>query len=270
MSTPVEIHSCFMSYTIPVILCDIYWPAFVLSYMGFLMLAACRTFCRCHHCPKFFKLNKKVWWERHSETIEKNSSLSYESVSSAVLWKLLWCFFFFWAVSFVCFASFVSPLSSSSHSSPATIQVCLPFRGVTNVQKTNFQIPAQMIWCPWKSSPSLSPSLIFLSAMMLCLWRLLQSWWMIDGTLTGETRNLILASTAWTNKSKLKESNRRTAFWNSEQLMPESILGKPCLDKHSRHDTLAADWSLYKQEAEIISFVERGQQRPEPGFFFTV
>lgn len=62
----------------------------------------------------------------------------YENSS---LWALTMKMMIFFAVSFDCLAS-----SSSCYSSTTTIQGCLLFRGVKDVQRSNFQIPTQMIW----------------------------------------------------------------------------------------------------------------------------
>lgn len=72
----------------------------------------------------------------------------YENSS---LWALTMKVMILFAVSFDCLAS-----SSSCYSSTTTIQGCLLFRGVKDVQRSNFQIPTQMIWSLVRNKKKLS------------------------------------------------------------------------------------------------------------------
>lgn len=171
--------------------------------------------------------------------------------------------FFFCVVSFVCLASFGSPPSSSGHSSPATIQACLPFRGVEDVLKCNFQIPAQIIWCLWRTFlfiyfflfKEMIPCLSFLSplrfspqhdvALMVAVAKYRVDEWLMRPWPARQKISFSLAQWELTHRqTKGKKPAERISKCLSDQLMPESILGKPRLDKHSGHDTPAADWSF--------------------------
>lgn len=149
---------------------------------------------------------KKRWWERHGkeQRIYKNSSPSYESDSSAFLWKptlfFLCCFF--------CLFSLLPP--------PPAIPPQPQYKPVYPSEESkmfwSLIFRFQQKWygaCDEKRTlkhremfPPLSLSLPRCCIYDICYK--IQSWWMIDETLTSETENLIRTGATRTNIGKTK------------------------------------------------------------------
>lgn len=164
-------------------------------------------------------------------------------------------FFSPFAVCFVCLA-FTSPPSFFSHSSAATIQAFYPqeeskmFRfqckwyGACE-EKHNLSLNREIILC---LSECLSPC----CSVMASVTKYRADEWLMKPWLVKHKILFAPAQHEQTKSNKRKVTNG--LHFERAQLMPGTILGKPCLDWTllTWHTGSRLDFWLYKQEAQII------------------